>query len=182
MLAPTRTESEMKLSRLLSTIVFAIGQNTPHPEIEHFHNQAAFTLAVHPRDQGRMIGAKGATIWAIQTIFYFAGLAQCGYSYTVKLLEPDAPEKDRKPFRFNPKWDRSRIRHLLDTIVDCVLPGHASYTLDELDDTTALVSLKIQKYLSMNLNDPNFAEAFANVVRASGMSSGVNIKAEAIYT
>ena len=180
--APTRPEpAEMKLSRLLSTIVSSIGQNTPKPDIEHFPNQAAFTLAVNPKDQGRMIGSKGSTVWAIQTIFYFAGLAQCGYSYTIKLLEPDSPEKDHKPFRFNPKWDRSRIKNLLDTIIDIVLPKHASYTLTEVDDTTAVVSLTITKYLNINLQDPNFAEAFASVVKASGMSNGVNIKTEAIF-
>lgn len=181
MLAPTRTEPEMKLSRLLSTIVASIGQNTPNPEIEHFPNQAAFTLAVHPRDQGRFIGSKGITVWAIQTLFYFAGLTQCGYSYTIRLLEPDRPEKDQKPFRFNPKWDRARIKSLLDTIIDCVLPKHASYTLTELDDTTALVSLKVVKYLNINLADPDFMEAFTSVVKASGMSNGVNIKTEALF-
>lgn len=179
---PTRTEpAEMKLSHLLSTIVASIAQNTSNPEIEHFPNQAAFTVAVHPRDQGRFIGSKGITIWSIQTLFYFAGLTQYGYSYTVKLLEPDQPEQDRKPFRFNPKWDRARVIRLLDTIIDCVLPKHASYTLTELDDTTALVSLKIVKYLNINLADPDFTEAFASVVKASGMSNGVNIKTEAVF-
>jgi predicted RNA-binding protein YlqC (UPF0109 family) len=170
-----------KLHRLLQVVTLAIGRNTTTPEIVHFPNEARFTLVVHPKDQGRFVGKAGATIWAIQTLFYFAGLAQLGFSYTVKLIDPDFPQKDDKPLRFDPNWSRQRIRELVDAILTTCLPCHASYTLIEPTTTTALVNLTIQKYLRICMNDPCFADAIATVLKTAGMSNGVNIKTETIF-
>jgi predicted RNA-binding protein YlqC (UPF0109 family) len=170
-----------KLHRLLQVVALAIGRNTAAPEIVHFPNEARFTLVVHPKDQGRFVGKAGSTIWAIQTLLYFAGLAQIGYSYTVKLIEPDFQQKDDKPLRFNPNWPRQRIRELVDAILSTCIPCHAKYTLSEPTETIALINLTITKYLRINLNDPNFADAIATVLKTAGMSNGVNIKTETIF-
>lgn len=177
------TASYLKLRSLLETIVSSIAKKTPNPEIEHYHSSALFTLCVNPHDQGRFIGKLGGTIWAIQTIFWYAGLTLCGYSYSVRLMEPDAPIMNRKPvpIKFNPKWDRKKIENLIAEVLGITLRSYASYSLVETSETSMTVFLRIEKYLSLNLSDPNFVEAFGTVMRVAGMSNGVNIKTEAIF-
>lgn len=171
-----------RLQALLSTIVKSIARNTTNPGIEHFPNEAIFILSVDPRDQGRIVGKKGCTIWAIQSIMWFAGMAQLGWSYKVKLLDPEAPIKGHaRPFRFDPKWDRTKIQGLAAAIVETCLPKHAEYRFEETDETSALIRLNIQKYLKPALSDPSFEEAFESVMRAAGMSNGATIKTESLF-
>lgn len=177
------TASHLKLRSLLETIVDCIAKKTPNPEIEHYPNQALFTLMVNPHDQGRFIGKLGGTIWAIQTIFWYGGLTLNGYSYSVRLLEPDSPVTNRKPvpIKFNPKWDRKKIENLIAKVLDTTLRSYASYSTLETSETSMTIGLKIEKYLAMNVADPSFVDAFETVMRVAGMSNGVNIKTEAIF-
>jgi hypothetical protein len=94
---------QLKLRSLLEAIALAIGRRTKVPEIEHYANDAMFTLAVDPHDQGRFIGKLGSTIWAVQTILWYAGLTQFGWSYSVWLLVPAKSGTERRPvpFKFN---------------------------------------------------------------------------------
>jgi len=177
------TAHQLQLRSLLEIIVSGIARKTPNPEIEHYPNQALFTLSVDPHDQGRFIGKLGATIWAIQTLFWYAGLTLCGYSYSVKLMEPEDPVLNRKPvpLKFNPKWDRKKIENLIANVLESTLRSYASYSLSETSETSMTINLKIEKYLALNVSDPNFVDAFSTVMRVAGMSNGVNIKTEAIF-
>lgn len=173
----------LALHNLLETIVSSIARKTSNPKIEHLYNDALFTLQVDPHDQGRFIGKLGATIWGIQTIFWYAGLTQFGWSYSVKLLEPENPIHDRRPVpvKFNPDWDRKKIEKLISEIISTCLRSFASYSLLETSDTNLIVNLKLLQYLRINLSDPDFVEAFETVARVAGMSNGVQIKTEAMF-
>jgi len=174
---------QLKLRSLLETIVSSIGRRTKVPEIECHPNEALFTLAVDPHDQGRFIGKLGSTIWAIQTIFWYAGLIQCGWSYSVRLLEPDNPVRERRPapFRFDPHWDRRKIENLVSTICDTCLRSYCQWSLLETNESKLTVNLKLMRYLRINLTDPSFTDAFETVLRVAGMSNGVQIKTEATW-
>jgi predicted RNA-binding protein YlqC (UPF0109 family) len=174
---------QLKLRSLLETITLAIGRRTKVAEIEHYPKEALFTLAVDPHDQGRFIGKLGSTIWAIQTILWYAGLTQFGWSYSVRLLEPDNPVKERQPapFKFNPGWDRKKIENLISQICDTCLRSYCQWSLYETDEARLTVNLKLMRYLQINLTDPSFVDAFDTVVRVAGMSNGVQIKTEAIW-
>jgi predicted RNA-binding protein YlqC (UPF0109 family) len=174
---------QLKLRSLLETIALSIGRCTKVPEIECFPNDAIFTLAVDPHDQGRFIGKLGSTIWAIQTILWYAGLTQFGWSYSVRLLEPENPVKERRPvpFKFNPKWDRKKIENLVSQICETCLRSYCSWSLHEIDRARLTVNLKLLQYLKINLTDPNFVDAFDTVVRVAGMSNGVQITTNPIW-
>lgn len=171
-----------RLQALLSTIVSSIAQNTQTPDIDHFPNEAIIQFAVDPRDQGRIVGKKGCTIWAIQVLMWYAGLTQLQCAYKIKLLDPEAPCKGHsRPFRFNKKYDRDKIINLAEAIVETCIPKHATVYFQELDETTMMTSLKIEKYLQTPITDPSFVEAFESVMRAAGMSNGATIKTEATF-
>jgi predicted RNA-binding protein YlqC (UPF0109 family) len=174
---------QLKLHSLLETIVLTIGRRTKAPEIEHYPNEALFTLAVDPHDQGRFIGKLGGTIWAIQSIFWYAGLTQFGWCYSVKLLEPDNPAKERQPapFKFNPKWDRKKIENLVDRILETCLRTYCSWSLLETGAASLTINLTLMRYLKINLAEPSFVDAFETVMRVAGMSNGVQIKTEATW-
>lgn len=172
-----------KLRHFLSTIVFAIARATKRPEILHFPQEALFTLAVEPGDQGRFVGKHAATIWSIQTLFWYAGMAQAGYCYSVRLLGPPEPPRNRisTPIKFSPTWSRKIINNLITEIIGACIPTHADYSIEEIDETKANVTLTIQKYLQERMEEPSFPEAFATVLRTAGMSQGVAIKTETIF-
>lgn len=174
---------QLKLRSLLETITLAIGRRTKVADIECYPNDALFTLSVDPHDQGRFIGKLGSTIWAIQTIFWYAGLTQFGWSYSVRLLEPDNPVKERRPvpFKFNPEWDRKKIKNLVSQICDTCLRSYCSWSLSETNAASLTVDLKLVKYLKINLTDPSFADAFETVLRVAGMSQGCQIKTDVTW-
>lgn len=172
---------QLRLHSLLETIVSTIGRRTKAPEIIHHPNEALFTFEVDPYDQGRFIGKLGGTIWAISTIFWYAGLTQLGWSYTVKLIDHPIQQRKSVPFKFNPDWDRKKIEKLIGSILDVCLKQYCSWSLTETGPTRLTVNLKLMKYLKINLTDPSFVDAFETVVRVAGMSNGVQIKTEAIW-
>lgn len=176
------TVPQLKLQTLLETIVGGIAKSTAQPRIEHVFSEALFTLKVDPKDQGRFIGKLGGTIWAIQTIFWFAGYTQMGRAYSVKLF--DHPNINRKamPIKFNAKWPRKKIENLVDSIVATCLKSFASYSLVEDGLTHLTIQLKLEKYLECVLASPNFPEAFETVMRVAGISNGVQITTEALYS
>jgi predicted RNA-binding protein YlqC (UPF0109 family) len=172
---------QVRLRSLLDTIVGAIAKSTSAPKIEHVFGEALFTLQVDPRDQGRFIGKLGGTIWAIQTVFWFAGFTQMGYAYSVKLFDHPLTNHKAMPIKFNPKWPRKKIENLVDVTIKTCLRSFASYSLMEDDATHLTINLKLEKYLECVLASPNFPEAFSTVMRVAGMSNGVQISTETIY-
>lgn len=171
-----------KLEDLLRIIAGAISRKDK-AVIEHVPGDFLFRLQVSPSDQGRFVGKLGQTIWAIQTIFWYAGFTQVTHNYTIHLLEPKIPH-DRHcpiPFRFNPEWDRAKISSLATAIHDYCLPVHSRWKLTEINKTTALIHLVIEAYLQTPIHDPSFVDAYTIVMKVAGMSQGVNIKTDVTF-
>src|SRR6266446_1135059 len=143
------------LESLLRAILGSICRHTPSPRILHAGNRALFEIQIDGRDQGRCIGKAGGHIWAIQTLFWYAGLAQLGWSYSVILLEPEVEYRGGpEPFRFRKDWDRQKIKNLTDAIILACVPGHACCIIQEEGETSASAQLKMQKYLQLNMAHP----------------------------
>jgi predicted RNA-binding protein YlqC (UPF0109 family) len=172
---------QLKLRSLLETIIFSIARRTKVPEIEHFPNEALFTFQVDPYDQGRFVGKLGQTIWAIQTIFWYAGLTQFGWSYSVKLMDHPIENRRSVPFKLNPNWDRNKIDKLVGQVLETCLRSYCSWSLMETGPAGVTVNLKLMQYLKINLIDPSFVDAFETVVKVAGLSNGVKITTEAIF-
>lgn len=172
---------QLRLRSLLETIIFSIARRTKVPEIEHFPNDALFTFQVDPYDQGRFVGKLGTTIWAIQSVFWYAGLTQLGWSYSVKLMDHPLENRRSVPFKFDPNWDRKKINFLIDRILETCLRHYCTWSLLETGPASLTVNLKLMRYLKINLTDPSFVDAFETVVRVAGLSNGVKIKTEAIW-
>jgi predicted RNA-binding protein YlqC (UPF0109 family) len=172
---------QLKLHSLLETIVLAIARRTKAPEIIHFPNDALFTLEVDPYDQGRIIGRLGSTFWGIQTIFWYAGLTQFGWTYSVKLVDHELENRRSVPLKLDPKWDRKKINNLVDRILETCLRTYCSWSLEETGPASLTVHLILMRYLKINLAEPSFVEAFETVVKVAGLSNGVQIKTEATW-
>lgn len=82
------------------------------------------------------------------------------------------------PIKFTPKWDRKVINNLIAEIIGACIPAHADYEITEIDETNAIVTLKLQKYLQLQLDNPCFPEAVSQVIFAAGMSNGASIRTE----
>jgi hypothetical protein len=85
------------------------------------------------------------------------------------------------PIKFNPQWPRKVVNNLIAEIIGACIPDHADYVVQETGDTSALIKLRLPKYLQMQMGDPSFSEAFSTVVRAAGMSQGCSIQTESIW-
>jgi predicted RNA-binding protein YlqC (UPF0109 family) len=170
------------LECFLRTIIAAIAKHTPEPKIVHLDKEYTFQIQVDGRDQGRIVGKGGAHIWAIQTLFWYAGFAQVRQGYSIRLLEPVTPYRGGpSPFRFTATWDRKIIQGLIDAILETCIPSHGSCELKEETKTSAVCTLKIEKYLQTPTDNPSLAEAISVVLKAAGMSQGVSIQTVAAY-
>jgi hypothetical protein len=132
---------------------------------------------------GRFVGKLGGTIWGISTLLWYGGLTQYGWSYSVKLLEPDNPVRERRPspFKFNAKWDRKKIENLIGQICSTCLRSYCDWSIEETGLANLTVNLKLMRYLKINLSDPSFPDAFETVVRVAGMSQGCHIRTEVTW-
>lgn len=177
---------EEKLHLLLDAIVASLSLHTKQPDISLETGNSHYTMSfrVDPRDQGRLVGKKGTVIWAIQTLFWYAGLTLAQHPCQIKLLEPENPQRDLppQPFRFNKKWDRNKIKDLVSIIISSTLPQHATAFVTEIDDTTAKVVTKVEAYLKTPISEPSFLDAFDTILHAAGMRHGAKITTEAIFT
>lgn len=173
---------QLKLRSLLETIVSAIGRRTVAPEIEHVPDKALFNLKVDPYDQGLFVGKLGETIWAIKTIFWYAGLTLFGWSYSIELYDhPKDENRKLIPFKYTRNWPRKKIENLVSTILETCLRSFQSHSLTEVNEVNLTVNLKLMQYLKINLSNPDFVEAFSTIMRVAGMSNGVHIKTEATW-
>lgn len=167
-----------KLEALLRAIIACIGRKTTEPVIQWNEDAAAFSIQVSAHDQGRFVGKKGIVIWALKSIFWYAGLAQITRTVDINLLEPENPDKDRRavPFRPNAKWDKARITAMIENILSACFNGSITgWSMTEPDHAEAEVSIHLNKYLHTPCSDPDFAEAINVLVHAAGMADGCSI-------
>jgi predicted RNA-binding protein YlqC (UPF0109 family) len=79
------------------------------------------TLQAHKDDHPRLVGARGAHIWALQCIFAFIG-ARLGRPVKVTLMEPWTGEKmPLRGYEEKPDWDEKPMLALLGRIVGAIV-------------------------------------------------------------
>jgi predicted RNA-binding protein YlqC (UPF0109 family) len=176
------TTSEPKLEKLLRDIVAAISRKTPDPEIYFDESTANFDLKVHSADHGRFVGKHGMTIFALKTIFWYAGLVSERRTVGLNLLEPEFDESvDKRALPFKPKenWDRKLIANICDEIICGTLgSGAGGIIIEETGETSAKVRFSIESYLQTAISEPDLVEALSIVIHAIGMSNGVTLNNE----
>ncbi len=173
---------EEQLKSLLETIVLSLSRHTPEPDIQHVYDRA-MSLRVDPRDQGRLVGKKGSVIWAIQTLFWYSGLTLAQHPCQIRLLEPENPQRNlpSPPIKLHKKWNRGKIKYLIESIISSTMPKHARAFVTEIDDTEAKVVLEVEAYLKLPISEPSFLDAFDTIIHAAGMLSGAKITTEVIF-
>ena len=166
----TYTDTE-PMEELLRSILAAITQFTPNPEIET--HDAGFAVSVHPDDQGRVVGRQGMTVWAINAVITYASLKHSGRQLVVRLLEPEVRGSGVKiPFRPNQAWDRSAIERLMNAFALCF--DSMTFELVESSPTQAMVVIHpVGNEQEATQPHMNVIEAMAVLTRAAGMARGV---------
>ena len=171
------TKPNQILEHLLRSVVSMVGRKTDKPEIELTQEPPEFKLRVNPIDQGRFIGKNGIVIYSIQSIFWWAGAAQTGRPYGVKLLPNDGVARAAMPFRPNKNWDRKKLRDFIELVLTvCFKNQFPPWALTDAGDVEAILSIQLEKYLKTSMNEPNFEEAISTLIHSAGMSEGVKIK------
>ena len=174
-----------KLEALLRSIIACVGRKTTDPLIQWNEETATFTIQVNARDQGRFIGKAGIVIWALKSIFWYAGLAQIMKTVDINLLEPKDPSSDQRaaPFKPNASWNRSKFTTMLERLLQtCFNEQAPDWHLETSEPAKALVTIEINKYLRTPCSDPDLEEAIRTLVHAAGMADGCAIKTEASWT
>lgn len=171
-----------KLESLLRAIIACVGRKTAEPVITWDDTAHCFHVQVNPQDQGRFIGKKGVVIWALKTVFWYAGMAQVTRSVDIDLLEPKDPN-DRRPTPFKPNlnWNTSKIETMLNAILSVCLNEPPRYTIEKPEPAEAMITILLNKYLQTPCSDPDLAEALKVLVHAAGMADGCSIKTEVFW-
>jgi predicted RNA-binding protein YlqC (UPF0109 family) len=174
------------LEKLLRDIVAAISRKTPNPEIYFDESTANFDLKVHSADHGRFVGKHGMTIFALKTIFWYAGLVVDRRTVGLNLDEPEYDETvDKRPLPFRPKdnWDRNLIANICDEIILATLGNCASgIVIEETGETSAKVHFGVESNLKTAISEPDLLDALSIVIHAIGMSNGVTLNNEITWT
>jgi len=162
--------------KLLRAVVATFCKKTPDPAIHFFHpNQ--FTLQVHAHDCGRLVGKGGIVIWALQTLLWYAGMANTGQPFALRLLEPIPVPKDVLPPPFRPKseLDKKRWGEFVDLILQtCMGMDKGSWVIEDFE--RVVMRIRLEKYLKVASVDPAIDEAIQIIVHAAGMANGVNME------
>lgn len=172
------TESKHPLVDMAHAIIAAIQKKSPKPLVE-LHDDSIF-FQVDGHDQGRFVGKQGRVIWSIQTLFWYAGVADRRQPVSAVLMEPKVPAtKVRMPYKADPKWNRNAVRDLVDKVLQTCFPMFAvPFVLEEHTETKATLRVRMNSYMKMNLSEPSFEEALATLVHAAGMGHGASIQTE----
>lgn len=174
-----------QLESTLRSIVACLGRKTPEPLLQWNETEASFTIQVSARDQGRFIGKGGIVIWALKSVFWYAGLAQIKRTVDINLLEPKDPSADQRaaPFKPDPKWDRTKVSDMINQVLNCCFKDSLmGWDISEPEPAKPKVTIHLQKYLQMPCSDPDFAEAIKTLIHAAGMANGCTIKTEVSWT
>jgi hypothetical protein len=171
---------EPELEVLLRDIISVIARKTPEPFIDFRRDSANFEFKVHTLDHGRFVGKHGVTIFALKTIFWYAGLVVSRRTIGLNLLEPEYdPTVDKRslPFRPNKSWDRRLIHSVCEKLIEYTLGECVSaVVIEEIGETEAIVNFTVESNLKTAISEPDLIEALSIVIHAIGMSQGVSLK------
>ena len=168
---------------LLRAIVGAICKRSKDHTIRYSEAGSTWVIMnLDERDQGRLIGKGGATFYALETVMWYAGLVQ-GKPEPVKLISLPKSERTppKSPFKPNPKWDRKAIGKLVDTITFACLKSKVPWVMAEGDENTAIISIRLEKYLQTPMSDPDFKLALETLIHSAAMSDGANVTANILW-
>lgn len=169
-----------KLDALLRAIIACLGRNTIDPKIHWNEEEHAFTIQVDGHDQGRFIGKMGIILWAINTVFWYAGLAQIQHTVKINLLNPLNPKPGigQMPYRPNPSWNRQIVKAMAEAILGTCFNSDPRMELRDTEQARAAMLIKLEKYLQTPCSSPDIGEAIEKLVYAGGMVDGGSIKTE----
>ena len=171
-----------KLKSMTTAIVCAICRKTESPEFAYTIDDEPFMRinGIHPEDEGRIIGKRGATFWALTVAHKDAcdalGLAQV----RIRPIDP-RPNKTASVVAFRPRdeWDKKPVMDMIGSILATCLPGKASWGLDEHHGV--VVRIRIDKSLEKACADPSIAEMLDVLIHCAGKSCGASIKTEVTW-
>ncbi len=166
-----------KLEALLRAIIACLGRNTNVPEITWEPANFQFVVAVDPRDQGRFVGKNGANHWAINALFWYAGLAQIQHIVRIELLSPEEPVRlGPRPFQKNPEWDQTRLKAMVFEILHSCFKTEPKFHIELSQVGRATVKISLDKYLQTPLLDPDFSKAVSTIIYCGGKVDGCSIE------
>lgn len=165
----------------MRSIIACLARNTREPKIQ-WHEDFSFTIQVDGHDQGRMVGKQGIILWAINTVFWYAGMAQLTHTVKIELLNPENPMPGLgpSPYRLNPNWNRKLVTNMVESILSTAFKGTclARYELHESAPAKANLIVIMEKYLQTPCSNPDIGEAIEKLVYAGGMVDGGSIKTQ----
>lgn len=171
-----------KLEELLRKIIACLGPKTENPVVLWNEEDATFSIQVNARDQGRFIGKNGTAIWAIKSIFWYAGIAQIKRTVDIDLREPEEGDRRAAPFRPNPQWNKARIGDMIESILSSCFNGVSTQlAIQSVGPTSAVATVQLDKYLQTPCSDPDLAQALRTLIFAAGMADGCSIKTEIVW-
>lgn len=174
--------STAKPNAMLTAIILAICRNTDNPKVSYYDEDRIVVIhGIHPADEGRIIGRKGAVFRALMVLHYYA----CRYlgmeQYTIEPLETSTHPDTGKSPTFLPRmdWDKARITAMIEAVLSYCFPSAAWVLERDGEDVTARV--RISKDLKPDPLDPSFESALDTIIHTAGKSCGVNLHTEVIW-
>lgn len=178
-ITPTLTQmTHDNLKPMITSILSALCRRTPAFTLiyEYVGDPALYIGGVMPEDEGRLIGKKGKTFWALTVIHYYA--CRLNNLPQVRIHEIEtSPTRSTNVVAFLQRedWDREAVTEMIEQILQVLDPG-AAWVLDESNGAVAMIRLSAN--LQNVVADPSLVTALDILIHAAGKSCGANIKTE----
>jgi len=162
-----------KLKDLLKLILMTIAQSTPVAKIEWDEEESQFVIQVAGIDQGRLVGKNGATISAINIMFWYAGLKRIQKTVGIRLLEPVTGHKGTAiPYMPKSKFDRERFGWCMDSIIEALVGDPNEWSMTGEDGMKHKVLIELAPETKDLTQDPDLTTALEVLTKTIGRSCG----------
>lgn len=157
-------------------VVGTICTNTKTPFVQYVEAARLMKIQVDGKDHGRIVGKKGFTVSALDTLLHYAGRAESSSPISINLKDPETRYKG-PPALFKPRtnWDKAMISDMIHAILMACFKAPGDFLLKGNQPAQAHLDIALEKYLQTPLSDPPFDEAVSTIVHAAGMARGVSI-------
>lgn len=168
------TRPEIALEEYVRGIVRILCHRNPNPSVFYEPAMSRIHVALQDgRDQGRIIGKKGAVIEAIGVAVHHAARIR-GFTCGVRLEDPESENRHPPmPFKADKNWDRTRLKSFIGSVLEASFLEDVKCIITETGPSGAVVEITAPKNLKEAYSYPDIMKAINQLIYSAGSALGV---------
>ena len=171
----------MKTQDLIKTLIAAFCAHPKDCQVteQETPGSSLLVIEVHPADYAKVIGGRGATFRALETLAALAGMRDRKKTRLILPRPANGGEYGSLPFVPDQNWSRSPwLVDLLQKTMDLTIGPGATVGASNMEDTTILGALIEPQELPIDIEEID--DAVGKIFHAIGKANGRNVFVDVI--